>query len=172
MVKNDVTRRTVMYVEGARGLPMPQLGVRGPPREIFCKHKLWEGHFRANLKATGKKKAKKGFLQKFGKKGFCHQKKVKKGLKGFPGGPVIWYDQQVINTKHINYLLLEHLWLSFLSNLAIWVCIWIAGIIMDNRTIKLKFHYSKIAIPVSGNNMIIQYNSIYTTVSSQQHRGV
>ena len=28
-VKNDVTRRTVMYVEGARGLPMPQLGVRG-----------------------------------------------------------------------------------------------------------------------------------------------
>ena len=52
------------------------------PPEIFCKYKLWEGRFRANLKATGKK----GFLQKLGKKSFCLKKGLKKVYKVSPGG--------------------------------------------------------------------------------------
>ena len=56
MVRNDVTRRDVLYVAGEGGLPMLQVGVRGVlPREIFCKYKLQEGHFRVILKAPGKK---------------------------------------------------------------------------------------------------------------------
>ena len=66
------------------GFPCHSWGSGGPPREIFCKHKLREGHFRANLKATGKKRL---FTEIWKKKVFASKKKVKKGLKGFPGGP-------------------------------------------------------------------------------------
>ena len=38
MVQNDVMRRDVLYVAGAGGLPMPQVGVL--PREFFCKYNL------------------------------------------------------------------------------------------------------------------------------------
>ena len=31
MVQNDVMRHYALYVEGAGGLPMPQVGVRGSP---------------------------------------------------------------------------------------------------------------------------------------------
>ena len=91
MVQNDVTCRDVLYVAGVGGLPMPQ-GVSGvPPREIFCKYKLQEGHFRAILKAPGKKRLKKFFHRNWKKKVFASKKKVYKGLKGFPGGPVDAY---------------------------------------------------------------------------------
>ena len=76
MVQNDVMRRDVLYVAVAGGLPMPQVGVL--PREFFCKYKLWEGHYKAILKAPGKKKAKKGSSQKLGKKVFASQKRLKK----------------------------------------------------------------------------------------------
>ena len=66
MVQNDVMRRDVLYVAGAGGLPMPQVGVL--PREFFCKYKLWEGHYKAILKAPGKKKGWKRFFTEIGKK--------------------------------------------------------------------------------------------------------
>ena len=41
-----------------------QLVIRGSsPGKFFCKYKLWEGHFRANLKATGKKGQKRLFTE-------------------------------------------------------------------------------------------------------------
>ena len=68
------------------GFPCHSWGSGGPPREFFCKYKLWEGHFKANLKATGKKAKKVFFLLKLGKKVFASKKKVNKCLKGFPRG--------------------------------------------------------------------------------------
>ena len=54
--------------------PPPPPGSGGSSSgKFFQKKKLWEGHFRAILETTGKK-AKKGFLQKLGKKGFCLKK--------------------------------------------------------------------------------------------------
>ena len=55
-------------VEGAAGLSLPQMG-------IFRKYKLWKGHLGVIFKTPEKKKAKKGFSQKLGKKGFCLRKK-------------------------------------------------------------------------------------------------
>ena len=84
----DALRRTVC---GGCGRTTHATG-GGPavlPREFFCKYKLWEGHYRAIFKGP-RKKGYKRFSQKLGKKGFCLKKKVKKGLKGFPGGPVGW----------------------------------------------------------------------------------
>ena len=34
-MQNDVARSDVLYVEGAGGLPMPQVGVRGPSLAKF-----------------------------------------------------------------------------------------------------------------------------------------
>ena len=88
MVKNDVTCRTAMYVEGAGGLPMPQLGVRVLPQEIFCNCKLWEGHFRENLKATGKKRL---YTEIGKKKVFASKKRFKR----FPRGAWISYTDKM-----------------------------------------------------------------------------
>ena len=74
MVQNYVMRRDVLYVAGAGGLPMPQVGVL--PREFFANISSEKGIIRQFLKAPGKKKAKKGSSQKLGKKGLCLQKKV------------------------------------------------------------------------------------------------
>ena len=66
MVQSDVMRHNAVRVEGSGGLFMPQGEVWGSSsRNLFCKHKLWEGHFRAILKAP-RKKAEKTFLKKIG----------------------------------------------------------------------------------------------------------
>ena len=67
------------------GFPCHSWGSGGPPREIFCKHKLWEGHFRANLKATGKKRLKKAFYRNWEKRFLLPKKRFKR----FPRGA--WY---------------------------------------------------------------------------------
>ena len=67
-----------------QGFPFHRWGSGGPPPGIFYKYKLWKGHFGAILKTPEKKKAKKGFSQKLGKKGFCLQKKGSKRFKRFP----------------------------------------------------------------------------------------
>ena len=36
MMENDVTHHNALYAEGAGGLPMPQEGFRGSPREILA----------------------------------------------------------------------------------------------------------------------------------------
>ena len=80
-------------------------------QEFFCKYKPWEGRFGAILKAPEKKKAKKGFSQELRKKGVCLPKKVKKGLKGFPGRPVnnkLW-DERTHPFPNLNFnLKLKH----------------------------------------------------------------
>ena len=69
MAQSDATRRNAACVDGM----------------VFCKYKLWKGHFRAILKAPGKK-AKKGFHRNWEKKIFAFPKK---GLKVFPGRPAV-----------------------------------------------------------------------------------
>ena len=77
MVQNDVMRRDVLYVAGAGGLPMPQVGVC--PRGFFCKYKLREGEYKAILKAPGKKKRLKKVLHRnWEKKVFASKKRFKK----------------------------------------------------------------------------------------------
>ena len=64
---------------------MLQVGVWGSfPRKLFCKYKLWEGHFRTILGALGKKGYKRLFIE-IGKKGFASKKGLK-GLKVPQGG--------------------------------------------------------------------------------------
>ena len=83
MMQNDVTRRDVLYVAGAGGLPMPQVGVWGVlPHELFCKCKVWEGHDRAILKAPGKKRLKEFFHRNLEKKVFASKKRFKRFLRG------------------------------------------------------------------------------------------
>ena len=72
-------------VEGAAGISLPQVGVWGSsPRNFFAN----TSSEKEGILEQKRKKAKKDFSQKLGKRGFCLQKKVKKGLKGFPGRPV------------------------------------------------------------------------------------
>ena len=59
---------------GGCGRDFPSTGGGRPPGN-FYKYKLWKGHFWAILKTPEKKKAKKGFSQKLGKKGFCLKKR-------------------------------------------------------------------------------------------------
>ena len=55
--------RDALYVEGTGGLSMPQLGSGGLLTGIlFCIYELWEGHFVAILKGSGKK-AEKAFYR-------------------------------------------------------------------------------------------------------------
>ena len=57
MVKNDVMRAHRDVCGGCeRASHATAGGPGGFPREIICKYKLWEGHFKANLKAPGEKK--------------------------------------------------------------------------------------------------------------------
>ena len=62
MVKKMMRRAALWCMWRVReGFPCHSWGSGGPPWEFFCKHKLWEGHFRANSKATGKQGKSEGF---------------------------------------------------------------------------------------------------------------
>ena len=70
-----------------RAFPSTGGGLGVLPRNFFfCKYKLWKGHFAAIIKTSEKKRLKKVFHRHW-KKRFLPKKRLKKGLKGFPGRP-------------------------------------------------------------------------------------
>ena len=69
MVQNDVTSRAAPRRAASRHMRAPHAGGGGSsPANCFANISSKNGHFRAILKAPGKKKAKKGFSQKLEKK--------------------------------------------------------------------------------------------------------
>ena len=63
--------RTAQYVEGVRGLPMPQVGVRGPAPGIFFVKIGSEKGILGQFKRPLEKRLKKAFYRNWGKKVFA-----------------------------------------------------------------------------------------------------